>query len=93
MKENYNSVSIVDYDDLYDKLAPLIGRNMNFINRNDIINVTKSKEQYYNPKLNPNPFPYFSTVMKHIIMVELKKNQDRITRINSRIKKLKKLGI
>jgi len=85
---------MVDYDDLYDKLLKMMFNGAsNFINRNYIINKTKSKEQYYNPKLNTNPFPYFSTVMKHIIMVELKKNQVKITRINNRIKKLKKLGI
>jgi hypothetical protein len=85
---------MVDYDDLYDKLLKMMFNGAsNFINRNYIINKTKSKEQYYNSKLNTNPLPYFSTVMKHTIMVELKKNQVKITRINNRIKKLKKLGI
>lgn len=94
MKANHNSVSIVDYDNLYDKITNNWGYNISkFINKDDIINKTKSKEIYYNPKLSTNPLPYFSTLMKHMILNEVNKKHERISKINKRIKKLKRLGI
>lgn len=85
---------MVDYDDLYDKIINNWGYSVSrFISKDDIINQTKSREQYYNPQLNSNPLPYFSTVMKNMILYDVKKKHESISKINKRIKKLKRLGI
>ena len=89
---------MVDYDDLYDKITKNWPNVVDFINKDDIINKTKSREPSYNPKNNAKlgvsgPFPYFAQVMKSYIFKDVKDNQDRMKIINNRIEKLNQLGI
>ena len=81
---------MIDYSDLYNKLVKNWPGITKYINKNDIISKTKSKEQNYNPNRNTKKFSYMAIVMKSFIMCDYNKKLDRNK--NRKIK-LKKLGI
>lgn len=83
---------MVDYEWLYDELIknwPIA----EYVDRDKIINKTKSVAHKYNPKLNPNPIPFFSTIMRNNMLVAVKRDKERIDKVNNRVKKLEQLGI
>ena len=84
---------MVDYDDLYDRLVKNWPAIVGFVDKQDIINKTKSKSHHYNPNKNTKKFDYMALIMKSCIMNDYRNTQDRIKKINNRIKKLNQLGI